>query len=154
MRSLLLCLMLACVVGCDKPKGKTARELNTDLSPDFPENTYVDKADLGVDLYPGSVPPKGLPPIMRASIDGATVGKPGLRLATTECWRETPDSPQKVGEFYKSNLSQATVVGTATGVTVDGVNLVGEKVRVLATRKTGATTTAIVITVTKKVAGS
>jgi hypothetical protein len=151
-RVFVLAFALTLVPGCDRPKGKTARELNPTLQEEFPIAEGVDPIDLGVDLYPGSKTPKGLPPIMRASMDGANFGQPGVRLATTECWRESTDTPKQVGDFYKVALKEATVTEAETGVTVEGLNSVGEKVRVIASRKTGSSVTAITIVVIKKVA--
>lgn len=142
MRAILCVLtLIIALTGCNQQKGKTAREWNPELSKDFPTNDTVDVQELGVEIYPGSKTPPGLPPMARTSVAG---------VATVECWRETSDSPESVGRYYKPLISAKAIESSKVGVTVEGTNLRGEKIRIIATRKAGATSTAIVITVTKK----
>ncbi len=143
----ILVVVVLALVGCEGQKGKSAREWNLESKPEV--HPQVDDSgtaqELGVALYPKSATPPGLPPISRTSV---------LGVATVDCWRETVDSPVKVGEFYKTELAAQDVETSKGGVTVEGKNLRGENVRVIATRGDGAKLTAIVITVTKKEIGA
>ena len=146
--------LLACMaVGCSGKSDKielTARELNPDLKPTPLIEDVIDEAELGLPVYPGAKTPKGMPPMVRSSVQDF---ESQLQLATVEVWLESGDSTAEVAAFYRPRLSGAQLTTTATGISLEGISPKGEKCRVLANRKTDSKITTISVMAIKNVAG-
>lgn len=134
MRFTWLLIAVALLGGCEDKKWTSAKEMNPDMSVETPIDQTIHTEELNVAIYPGAKAPEGLSPMMRSHVDMT-----GFTNNFVECFLVSPDSPDKIADFYQKNVSKPKVVRTTehddSVITIDGLNKKGEPARVRIKRR-------------------